>query len=293
MRKKITTALLLIAFFAGLVLLVYPPFSEWYNSYHQSRVVISYAESVSNIDQERYEQTLQEAREYNARLAERGIIWEPTEQELAVYNEMLNITDDNVMAYIDIPKIGVLLPIYHGTSDKVLQTAIGHLEGSSLPVGGESSNCLLSGHRGMPNARLFTDIVKLNEGDVFMIRTLNEVLTYEVDQINIIEPYDLSLLNIDEGKDWCTLITCTPYGVNTHRYIVRGHRIETVDETSVIVPADALQLESRFVAVIIAMPILMFLVVVLLLKTGKRKPNTVVNELLKRRKEYETRSKRP
>ena len=178
------------------------------------------------------------------------------------------------MGYIEIPAIGVALPIYHGTEDTVLQIAIGHIEGSSLPVGGPGTHCVVSGHRGLPSAKLFTDLDKLVEGDTFMLRVLDEVLTYEVDQIHIVEPREVELLEIEEGQDLCTLVTCTPYGINSHRLLVRGHRIENQESAaSIRVTADAMQIEPILVAPAVAAPILLILLIVLLVGTpgGRRK----------------------
>jgi sortase A len=176
------------------------------------------------------------------------------------------------MGYIEIPEIDVSLPIYHGTEDPVLQVAIGHLEWSSLPVGGESTHCVLSGHRGLPSAKLFTDLDKLREGDTFLLRVLDEILTYEVDQILIVEPQDTAALEIVEGEDYCTLVTCTPYGINTHRLLVRGHRIDNIEEVKTVrVTADAVQLEPMLVAPVVAVPMLLILLILLLLPRRRKK----------------------
>lgn len=190
-----------------------------------------------------------------------------TDEDRAVYNRTLNIDASGVMGYIKIPKIDVTLPIYHSTDENVLQTSIGHMEESSLPVGGESTHCLLSGHRGLPSARLFTDLDKLREGDTFTMTILNETLTYEVDHIWIVEPSDLSHLAIEKGKDYCTLITCTLYGINTHRLLVRGHRTKNADGNAMIV-ADAIQIRPVFIAPFLAIPILALLLVYLLISTS-------------------------
>ena len=284
MRRKTATVILVVFFFVGFGLLLYPTVSNWYNSFHMSHVVISHEQTVEKLNDETYQQTLDAARARNEALLESGIIWEPTgyatgyatEQEkkeydkmLVAYNKLLNVSGDGVMATIDIPKIDEELPIYHGTSEKVLQVGIGHIPGSSLPIGGEGTHCLLSGHRGMPNARLFTDLQLLEKGDRFTITTMREVLTYEVDGMNTIEPYDISPFKILEGEDSCTLITCTPYGINTHRYIVHAHRVKTEEAKEIILPADALQLEPRLVAIVIAAPMLLALIAVLLWKTRK------------------------
>ena len=178
------------------------------------------------------------------------------------------------MGYIELPSIDCSLPIYHGTEESVLQIAIGHLEWSSLPVGGESTHCVLSGHRGLPSAKLFTNLDKLQEGDVFLLRVLDEVLTYEVDQILIVEPQEIAALQITEGEDLCTLVTCTPYGINTHRLLVRGHRIENAPEARLVrVTADAVQIEPLLVAPIVALPMLLLLLILLLLPKRPKNDN--------------------
>ena len=183
-------------------------------------------------------------------------------------NRQLAVTDSGIMGYIDIPKIRVTLPIYHGTDETILQIAIGHIAGTSLPVGGASTHCVVSGHRGLPSARLFTDIDKLVEGDTFTMTVLNRTVTYEVDQIRIVEPTDLSNLQIEEGKDYCTLVTCTPYGINTHRLLVRGHRVANANgEANVI--ADALQIEPVYVAPVVAAPMLIILLILLFVMTSE------------------------
>lgn len=195
-----------------------------------------------------------------------------SEEEKAEYESMLNVDSNGIMGYVEIPKINCSLPIYHGTTASVLQTAIGHLEWTSLPVGGESTHCVLSGHRGLPSAKLFTNLDKLNEGDIFMLRVMDEVLTYEVDQILIVEPQQVEALRIVEGQDYCTLVTCTPYGINTHRLLVRGHRIENVKKANKArVAADAIQIEPLIVAPAIATPMLLLLLVILLLPRQRKK----------------------
>ncbi|MBQ8329016.1 MAG: class C sortase [Lachnospiraceae bacterium] len=252
---------------AGIGLLTYPSLADYWNSFHQSRAVMTYAEHVADMQTDEYERFLNSAREYNSALAETGIKWGLTDEEKAAYNEELNIDGSGIMGYIKIQKIQITLPLYHGTDEAVLQTSIGHLEGSSLPVGGEGTHCLLSGHRGLPSARLFTDLDQLREGDTFTMTVLNETLTYEVDHIWIVEPEDLSHLQIEEGKDLCTLITCTPYGINTHRLLVRGHRIENADGGA-MVTADAIQIRPIFIAPFLAIPILIILLIWVLVTTS-------------------------
>lgn len=261
------TMLLVAAMIVGIGLLLYPSLSDYWNSFHQSRAVMSYAEHVSDMNAEEYDRLFSEARIYNERFAEGGIEWHMTEEDRAEYKRELDIEGTGVMGYIRIPKIDIMLPIYHGTEENVLQTSIGHLEGSSLPVGGESTHCLLSGHRGLPSARLFTDLDKLKEGDTFTLTVLNETLTYEVDHIWIVEPEDLTHLAIEEGQDLCTLITCTPYGINTHRLLVRGHRIANADGDAMII-ADAIQIRPVFIAPFLAVPILLLLLIYVLISTA-------------------------
>ncbi|MBQ1188425.1 MAG: class C sortase [Peptococcaceae bacterium] len=189
-----------------------------------------------------------------------------TEEEKEIYEKTLDVSGTGIMGYIEIDSIDVSLPIYHGTEDSVLQIAVGHLDWSSLPVGGAGTHCVMSGHRGLPSAKLFTHLDELVEGDTFVVRVLDEVFTYEVDQILIVEPEDVSALTIEPGNDLCTLVTCTPYGINSHRLLVRGHRIENeVASALVRVTSDAVQIEPVLVAPVLAMPILFVLLVMLLL----------------------------
>ena len=275
LKKNLTTILLVVALVIGLCLLLYPTVSDYWNSLHQSRAIASYTESVAQIDNSRYQVFLEEARDYNARLAQlEKVNWTPTDQELLEYAAILDVSGTGVMCSIEIPKIKVNLPIYHGVEEGVLQIAVGHIPGTTLPVGGESTHCVLSGHRGLPSARLFTDLDKLVVGDTFLIHVLDEILTYEVDQILIVEPYDLSALEITPGEDLVTLVTCTPYGINSHRLLVRGHRIETAKQAKQLrVPADAVQIEPTLVAPVVAAPILLILLLVLLLDP-KKKPKS-------------------
>ena len=273
-KKKVnfTTILLVLILLAGLSLLLYPSFSDYWNSFHQSRAIATYSDAVEQLDEEKIETFWQEAVEYNERMAAVGNRFSLSEDEEEEYNKLLNITGTGIMGYIEIPSIRCSLPIYHGTDDAVLQIAAGHIEGTSLPVGGESSHCVISGHRGLPSAKLFTDLDQLTEGDVFMLRVLDEVLTYEVDQILIVEPSDLDALQIEKGKDLCTLVTCTPYGVNTHRLLVRGHRIENLESaSSARVPADAVQVDPVMVAPVVAAPMLLILLIWVLVSSSKKK----------------------
>lgn len=272
-KQTLSTVLLVLVFLVGLSLLLYPTVSDYWNSLHQSRAIASYAEQVANLDNETYDQLWAEAKAYNATLPGKTDRFQLSDEELAQYNATLNVPDTNVIGYIEIDKINCYLPIYHGTDEAVLQVGIGHMEGSSLPVGGPGTHCVLSGHRGLPSARLFTDIDKLVEGDTFVLYVLDETLTYEVDQIRIVEPQELSDLAIEEGQDYCTLVTCTPYGINTHRLLVRGHRIANAAETdsNVRVTADATQIDTTAVAPLVAVPLLLLLLVGMLFKTRKHR----------------------
>ena len=272
MKRHGTTIILLIVLIAGLSLLLYPSFSDWWNSMHQSRAVASYVEQVANIDEEQYAHLWEAAWNYNESLLDRPNTYTLNEEQKADYNRILDIGGLGIMGYIEVPSVGITLPIYHGTDEAILQIAVGHLEWTSLPVGGESSHCVVSGHRGLPSAKLFTDLDKLVVGDVFIFRVLDEILTYEVDQILIVEPHETDSLLIQKGQDLCTLITCTPYGVNSHRLLVRGHRVENQEEAQAIrITADAMQIEPTIVAPILAIPMLLVLLIVLLFPKPKRR----------------------
>ena len=246
MKKKkgnFTTLLLILVLLAGLSLLLYPSVSDYWNSFHQTRAIATYAEEVANLNQDQYDEIWAATKAYNASLAERDNAYLLSDAQKEKYARLLDISGLGIMGYIEIPEIDV-----------------------SLPVGGESTHCVLSGHRGLPSAKLFTNLDKLREGDIFLLRILDEVLTYEVDQILIVEPQEVGALQIVEGQDYCTLVTCTPYGINTHRLLVRGHRIDNVEEAKTVrVTADAVQIEPLLVAPIVAIPILLLLLILLLL----------------------------
>lgn len=270
LRKNLSTIILMIVMITGLCLLLYPSFSNYWNSFHQSRAISDYAATIADIDNDEYEKLLSEAIEYNNSIDIHYLNLNLTEEELETYNSVLDITGTGIMGYIEIKKINCHLPIYHGTDEAVLQIAVGHIAGTSLPIGGESTHCVLSGHRGLPSARLFTDIDQLVEGDTFVIRVMDEVLTYAVDQILIVLPEEVESLAIEEGEDYCTLVTCTPYGVNSHRLLVRGHRVENEKLNTIRVTADAQQIDPLFVAPIVALPLL-FIAIVWMLAPRRRK----------------------
>ena len=275
MKKKkgnFTTLLLILVLLAGLSLLLYPSVSDYWNSFHQTRAIATYAEEVANLNQDQYDEIWAAAESYNASLTDRVNAYLLSDAQKEEYQQLLNVSGLGVMGYIEIPSIDCSLPIYHGTEESVLQIAVGHLDWSSLPVGGESTHCVLSGHRGLPSAKLFTNLDKLREGNIFLLRVLDEILTYEVDQILIVEPQDTAALEIVEGQDYCTLVTCTPYGINTHRLLVRGHRIDNIEEVKTVrVTADAVQIEPMLVAPIVAIPILLVLLLLLLLPRRRKK----------------------
>ena len=270
MKRKLSTMLLILVFFAGLSLLLYPSLSDYWNSFHASQAVATYSEEVRNLNADKYDRLIREAREYNAALPGRYKAFFLSESDRSTYNALLDVNGTGVMGYIEIPTIQISLPIYHGTEDEVLQIAVGHLDWSSLPVGGEGTHCALSGHRGLPSAKLFANLDKPVAGDKFVIRVLDEVMTYEVDQILIVEPNDLSALAIEKGKDLCTLVTCTPYGVSSHRLLVRGHRVENESE-EIRVTSDAMEIDPLIVAPAVALPMLLALLFILLVSGKKKK----------------------
>lgn len=275
MKKHWPTILLILIFIIGLSLLLYPSFADWWNSFHQSRAIASYSEVVANMDDDQYDEIWNAAWEYNRSLNERFNSFLLSDEQRSDYEALLNVGGSGVMGYIEIPNIDVTLPVYHGTDEAVLQVAVGHLDWTSLPVGGEGSHCVVSGHRGLPSARLFTDLDKLEVGDLFLFRILDEVLTYQVDQIRIVEPHETDDLLIVPGQDLCTLVTCTPYGINSHRMLVRGHRVGNQEEARVIrITADAIRIEPVIAAPLVAAPMLFALLIALMLpkrKTNRRK----------------------
>ena len=273
MKKNLTNILLVVILLVGAAILLYPTAADYWNSFHQTRAIASYSDAVSTMDNADYDRIWSEAEAYNAALAEKANPYFFTEEDQKLYEDRLNISGTGVMGYIDIPEIKCTLPIYHGTSHAVLQIAVGHVEGTSLPVGGEGTHCVLSGHRGLPSARLFTDLDQLVAGDLFLLQILDETLTYEVDQIRIVLPTEVSDLTIEKGKDYCTLVTCTPYGVNSHRLLVRGHRVANEESVAhVRVTADAIRIDPILVAPAAAAPMLLLLFIWLMAGGGRKKP---------------------
>lgn len=271
MKKNRSTIILILIFLVGLSVMLYPTVSDYINQKNQSRAVASYSEEVENLSDVDYQAYFDAADDYNRRLAETpDAFYRP--EEVSGYTDTLDVSGTGIMGYITISKIGVELPVYHGTSDGVLQVAAGHLEGSSLPVGGAGTHAVISAHRGLPSAKLFTNLDELEVGDTFTITVLDRVLTYEVDQISIVLPTETDLLQPVEGKDYVTLMTCTPYGINTHRLLVRGKRIENAENQKHIrVTADALRIEPIIVAPALAVPMLLVMLVVMLAAPHLRK----------------------
>ena len=271
MKRHGTTIILLLVLLIGLSLLLYPTFADWWNSMHQSRAIAAYSDQVADLDDNQYESMWTQARAYNHSLTQRENTFALTEEQAAQYDDLLNLGGTGIMGYVEVPTIGVSYPIYHGTDEAVLQIAIGHIDWTSLPTGGESTHCVISGHTGLPSAKLFTNLNQLVEGDIFMLRTLDETLTYEVDQILIVLPHETSALQITPGQDYCTLVTCTPYGVNSHRILVRGHRIENLKESKAIrVTSNAIMIEPMLVAPILAAPLFLIFVIIVLIPKNKR-----------------------
>ena len=269
-KKDWLTILLVLLFVIGLCVLLYPAISNCWNSFRQTRAIASYVSSVEQLDEKAYEEMWEDAVAYNDSLLHRDYRWAMSAEEKKEYNSLLDIDGNGMIGYVEIPTIHVSLPIYHGTSEDVLQIAAGHLAGSSLPIGGENTHCVISGHCGLPSAQLFSNLDRLKEGNLFVIRVLDETLTYEVDQIRIVDPDDMSDLKIEEGKDLCTLLTCTPYGVNTHRLLVRGHRISNQGADPVQMAADVQQSGWRVAAVVITLLLFIFLVLLLVKKKKER-----------------------
>ena len=266
MRRHKTVIFLTLGFLVGICILLYPAFSDYWNSKTQSRSITNYESVLENLDEEVYKALLENAHAYNKALYETDYpLMDYT--KVPGYYDTLAITDNDMIGYLKIDRISLELPIYHGTSDAVLNKGVGHLEGSSLPVGGENTHCVMSAHRGLPSSKLFTDLDRMEIGDTFQIIVLDQVLTYQEDSIKIIEPNNVNDLQIIEGGDYCTLFTCTPYGINTHRLLVRGIRIETIKEKPVLyVSNEAFRIEPLLVTPAVAAPMLLVLLIHLLVK---------------------------
>ena len=269
MRSKKSTIILLVSFFIGLSVLLYPSISSYWNSKTQSEAIVDYESMLSQYKPEDYTAIFAEADAYNKQLAQQN---EPLVEHnrLPDYNSILNVGGTGMMGYITVPKISQELPVYHGTSDGVLSVAVGHLQGTSLPVGGENTHCVVSAHRGLPTAVLFTHLDRMEIGDIFYFTILDRTITYEVDQIRIVEPDDASLIQIKDGKDYCTLLTCTPYGINTQRLLVRGHQIDASQTRNLYVANEAYRIEPLVVMPIVALPIIFVLLVYVMFAPVKK-----------------------
>lgn len=266
MRQHKTVIFLTLGFLVGISLLLYPAFSNYWNSKTQSRAIVDYESVLEHLKPEDYSTMFQVAYDYNRALYETDYPLMDYE-EIPGYYDTLKLPGSSIIGYVKIDKIGVELPIYHGTSDEVLNVGVGHLEGTSLPVGGENTHSVMSAHRGLPSAKLFTDLDRLEPGDTFQITVLDQVLTYQVDQVKVITPTEVEDLLIAEGKDYCTLFTCTPYGINTHRLLVRGIRIETIVEKPIIYVAnEAFRIEPLLVTPAVAAPMLLVFFIHLMVK---------------------------
>lgn len=275
-KKHISTIIIALIFLAGLGFLLYPTVSNLWNRAHQSRAIATYTKQVEKLDDSQNKEMLKAARKYNKSLLKKSDHWKLSKKDKKKYESLLDVSGTGIMGYIEVPKIDCSLPIYHGTDEGALQIAIGHLEGSSLPVGGKSTHCVLSGHRGLPSARLFTDLDQMEEGDIFILNILGRKLAYEVDQIRVVLPEEMSDLEIEEGKDLCTLVTCTPYGINTHRLLVRGHRTEYV-EKKVEEEKKEVQTKKTDIRLMIAggagVLILLIIIIVIVIKRRRKRRN--------------------
>jgi sortase A len=270
-KKNLVTIILVMIFLTGLGLLLYPTVSDIWNSFHQSQAIAGYSAQVDELDDESYRKMLDAATAYNETLVGESLSLALNEGATDAYNALLDVTGTGIMGYVEIKKINVKMPIYHGTDEGVLQVGAGHLAGTSLPVGGKSTHSVICGHRGVPSAKLFTDLDRMEEGDTFTINVLNETLTYEVDQVLIVEPDDITALEIEKGQDLCTLMTCTPYGINTQRLLIRGHRVANAEDTPVT--ADASVIRPYKVAIILTVPLLIAVLATTVIyrkKTGRQ-----------------------
>ena len=286
MKKRKTTIIMVLFFFIGLLVLLYPSISNFYNEKHQSKAIVAYEDLLLNYHEEDYKKIINEANVYNNKLKQ---LKEPltTKNTIKNYNETLNINGDGMMGYLTINKIKVELPIYHGTSEKVLSHAVGHVEGTSLPVGGIGTHSVLSAHRGLPSSKLFTDLDKLEVGDTFTITVLNQIFTYEVDKIVTVKPNDINNLKIEENKDYVTLLTCTPYGINTHRLLVRGKRIDNIEEKKTYVVTECFKISTLIVTPLVALPIIFTLLLAIIFQPIKKENKNWMDQYL-----YPTKNKK-
>lgn len=278
-KKKgtLSTVLLVVIMLAGVGVLAYPSVSDWWNSMHATQAIAGYVEAVESLSKEEKEAIFAKAREYNESLPN-GVNFNISEEQYAEYASILDITGTGIMGYIQIQSIGVNLPVYHGVDEGILQIAVGHIPGSSFPIGGERTHAVMSGHRGLPSAKLFSDLDKLGEGDVFTVTVLDETFTYMVDQIRIVLPEETDELGIVEGKEYATLVTCTPYGINSHRILMRGHRIANIDGKAT--PAEAVRIPTYIVIPAVGIPLLFIVLAIMLIYYRRKGPGKTAQEML-------------
>jgi len=269
MRSRKSTIILLVSFFIGLSVLLYPSLSSYWNSKTQSEAIVDYESMLAQFKPEDHTALFEQADAFNRRLWE---LEEPLRDHarLTDYGDILNISGTGMMGYITVPKINQELPVYHGTSEGVLSVAVGHLEGTSLPVGGPGTHCVVSAHRGLPTAVLFTHLDRMELGDTFSFTILDRTITYEVDQIRIVEPNDTSLIRLEEGKDYCTLLTCTPYGINTQRLLVRGHQIDASQTRNLYIANEAYRVAPLVVMPFVALPLIFVLLIYVMFAPVKK-----------------------
>ena len=270
MKKHASTVVLILIFLLGLCILLYPIVANWWNSKVQVQVIANYESVIQQIDQNYYEKYFREADAFNEKLRSMEAPLYHAE-ELTDYMDVLNIDGNGVMGYLNIEKLRVELPVYHTALPDVLNSGVGHIEGSSLPVGGKGTHCALSAHRGLPSAKLFSDLDEMEIGDIFTMTVLDRLMTYQVDQIKIVLPQELEELTIDPEQDYLTLVTCTPYGINTHRLLVRGTRVDNISvKPQLYVPNEAIKVDPLIVTPIVAIPLLIVLMIIVAIKYRKR-----------------------
>jgi sortase A len=272
-KKDKTTILIVLVLLVGVGLITYPSFSNYWNMLHQSRAIVDYQETVDNNSDEENQKMLEEAQTYNEKLAQQSLNLNLTDAEKEEYDSILDVTGTGIMGYISIESLDIDLPIYHDTTESVLQIAVGHLAGTSLPIGGNNTHSVLTGHTGLPSARLFTDIDKLKKKDTFQITVLNQTITYEVDDIRTVLPDEIDTLGIEQDKDLCTLVTCTPYGINTHRLLVTGHRIPNPKKKYDRVQREKERLQRAILLLSLIAAIILITIVVICVKKYKIKKN--------------------
>lgn len=270
-KSSSSTFLLLLIFFVGLSVLLYPTISNYWNSKTQTEAIVDYENILKNLPVEDYDSMFAEAERYNTELYNNVDFPLLEYDKVKGYFDILDVTGTGMMGYIEIPKIDVELPIYHGTNEDILNVAVGHMQGTSFPIGGTNTHAILSAHRGLPSAKLFSDLDRMEVGDTFTVKILDKTLTYEIDQARIVLPEEVDDLMIVDGGDYCTLLTCTPYGINTHRLLVRGQRTETVQHKSIYITSEAYQIDTLIVTPVVAMPMLIVLMIIVLAKPVKKK----------------------